>query len=178
MQLSQDGKEVSFHPRVFSVTRWLDQLGKFLDIRLLLIGSMLPDIIDKPVGHIFFREIFSNGRIFSHTLLFMMLFAIPAIVFYVKRKKTWLLALSSGIFAHLILDAMWTNAVTLYWPLYGWKFPRLSEPDILTLWLTGLVKLPVVYIPELIGIFVLAGFFVWLIRRRNLINFLSRSSFL
>ena len=50
----------------------LSSLPAYLDIRLLLIGSLLPDIIDKPVGQLIFRETFSNGRIFSHTLLFLL----------------------------------------------------------------------------------------------------------
>jgi hypothetical protein len=32
-----------------------------LDIRLLLLGSLLPDIIDKPVGIYFFRDTVSSG---------------------------------------------------------------------------------------------------------------------
>jgi hypothetical protein len=36
------------------------------DIRLLILGSLLPDLIDKPLGHIILPE--NNGRIFAHTL--------------------------------------------------------------------------------------------------------------
>ena len=49
---------------------WFILLGRYIDIRLLLVGSLLPDIIDKPIGQYFLVETFSNGRIFSHTLLF------------------------------------------------------------------------------------------------------------
>ena len=52
---------------------WLASLANRIDIRVLLIGSLLPDIIDKPLGYLFFRETFSNVRIFSHTLLFLIL---------------------------------------------------------------------------------------------------------
>ena len=31
-----------------------------IDYRLVVIGSMLPDIIDKPVGSLLFRDIFSK----------------------------------------------------------------------------------------------------------------------
>ena len=43
---------------------------KHLDYRFLLIGSLLPDLIDKPIGGIFFYQTFQNGRIFAHTLCF------------------------------------------------------------------------------------------------------------
>jgi inner membrane protein len=39
-------------------------LSGYLDIRLLLVGSVLPDIIDKPVGLYFFRESLGSGRIY------------------------------------------------------------------------------------------------------------------
>ena len=35
-----------------------------IDLRLLLIGSLLPDIVDKPIGTVLFRSTFENGRIF------------------------------------------------------------------------------------------------------------------
>jgi len=47
----------------------LTLLGRHLDLRFLLMGSLLPDMIDRPIGMSFFRETFSNGRIFCHTLL-------------------------------------------------------------------------------------------------------------
>src|SRR3972149_396130 len=47
-----------------------------LDYRLIVVAAMLPDIIDKPVGQVFFREFFSYGRIFAHTLLFLILISL------------------------------------------------------------------------------------------------------
>jgi len=35
---------------------WLASLGNRIDIRLLLLGSLLPDIIDKPAGQFSFDE--------------------------------------------------------------------------------------------------------------------------
>ena len=40
---------------------WLIDLGHRVDLRLLLIGSLLPDIVDKPVGRFLLGDIFSNG---------------------------------------------------------------------------------------------------------------------
>ncbi len=85
---------------------WFIFLRQYIDIRLLLIGSLLPDIIDKPLGQFFFRETFSSGRIFAHTLLFFVLITLAGYYLYHKRNKTWLLALSFGTFTHLILDQM------------------------------------------------------------------------
>ena len=94
--------------------RWLTFLEK-IDTRLLLIGSLLPDIIDKPLGTFFFRDTFSNGRIFCHTLAFLLLITLVGIYFYRSRGKTWLLVLSLGTFTHLICDQMWLASQTLLW---------------------------------------------------------------
>ena len=61
---------------------WLTYLSIHIDIRVLLIGSLLPDIIDKPVGLLFFSETLSNGRIFCHTLLFFILMTIAGLYLY------------------------------------------------------------------------------------------------
>ena len=108
---------------------WLTYLGGYLDIRLLLVGSLLPDIIDKPVGHFFFKEIFSHGRIFSHTLLFLVLVALVGLYLYLRHNKGWCLVLSFGTFSHLILDQMWRAPQTLFWPLYGFAFDRIELTD-------------------------------------------------
>jgi len=42
-----------------------------VSLAFLALGSMLPDIIDKPLGHIFLASSLGYGRIYSHTLLFL-----------------------------------------------------------------------------------------------------------
>ena len=75
---------------------WLRTLTKYLDIRFLLVGSLLPDIPDRPVGHVFFREKFSNGRMFSHSLLSAMLLGVAGPYVYRRYHKKWLAALAAG----------------------------------------------------------------------------------
>ena len=40
-----------------------------IDYRVVLLGAIISDVIDKPIGRIFFREEFESGRLFGHTLL-------------------------------------------------------------------------------------------------------------
>ena len=94
---------------------WLTYLGSRMDIRLLFVGSLLPDIVDKPVGQFFFRETFSNGRIFCHTLLFLILITLAGLYLYKSRRKTSLLAVSFGAFTHPIFDQLWYAPRTLFW---------------------------------------------------------------
>jgi hypothetical protein len=45
---------------------------KRMDYRLVVIGSLLPDLIDKPIGRILFQNRFESGRVFAHTLAFVL----------------------------------------------------------------------------------------------------------
>ena len=114
---------------------WLDLLAGRIDIRLLLIGSLLPDIIDKPVGLYFFRDTINNGRIYCHTLLFLIVITLIGLGIYRGLKQSWVLALSFGTFMHLILDSMWWTPRTLFWPLYGFSFEKAGLP----LWIEDII---------------------------------------
>ncbi len=153
-------------------------LVKHIDIRVLLIGSLLPDIIDKPLGYIILQGTLSSGRVYCHTMLFFILIVLAGMYLYQRRKKNWLLVLSFGIFTHLIFDQMWLAPHILLWPLYGWSFPQ-GNPDIL-LWmeemLTGLITNPGTYIPEIVGAVVLLIFIWRLIRLKSLARFIIRGS--
>lgn len=144
----------------------LASLVKQIDIRVLLIGSLLPDIVDKPIGLYLFRSTFSTGRIFCHTLLFLILIAIAGIYLYRSRTKVWLLVLSFGTLIHLLLDQMWLVPRTLLWPVYGFHFP----PEDVSEWgrqmLHALRMDPGTYIPEIIGGVILA-WFIWTLARDN-----------
>ncbi len=143
-------------------------LAKRVDCRVLLLGAILPDLIDKPLGVLILGSVFSYGRIFAHTVLFAAaLFALGGFLF-LARGKTWGLALAAGSATHLVLDQMWLTPSVLFWPLLGWSFPRHDT----SLWLLqvfrNLVANPSTYVTETIGIFILLQFLVVLARRRQL----------
>lgn len=148
------------------IVLWLTSLANRIDIRLLLVGSLLPDIIDKPVGLFFFAETLGSGRVFCHTLLFLILINLPGLYLYWTRNKNWLSVLSFGTFTHLILDEMWLTPQTLLWPLYGFSFQKMGHHY----WMQDIV----VYICELVG-GVIVICFVWvLVRRGKLYAFLRK----
>ena len=153
---------------------WLTSLANRIDIRLLLVGSLLPDIIDKPIGQLWLRGTLNNGRIFCHTLLFLLIITLIGVYLYRTRHRNWLLVLSGGVLAHLIFDEMWLTPGTLFWPLYGFAFERLED---LTYWVQGvwyrLFNNPAVYIPELIGAVIIVWFTMALVKRRKVYSFLT-----
>jgi len=152
---------------------WLHALRRYADIRFILVGSLLPDIIDKPVGQVFFRETFSTGRIFSHSLLFVVVLGITGIYLYRRYHKTWLTVLAAGSLMHLVLDTMWQNPQTLLWPFLGFDFKKI----VLTDWVTHTIVTPIttrpaVYVPELVGLTVVVWFAWVLLRRKTIFAFL------
>jgi len=145
-------------------------LPSTLYILAVLAGSMLPDIIDKPVGMVLFRETFSSGRIFSHTLLFLIVLSIAGLVVYKSFGKPWILALCYGCLFHLILDRMWLAPKTLFWPLFGFTFTRSSDVNIgnwINAMINGLVNNPAVLIPEIIGGLLIVALLIWYLVVRN-----------
>ncbi len=121
------------------------------DNKSLILGSLLPDVIDKPVGLVICKNRFSNGRIFSHTLLFPTVLAALGSLLYRRYGKTCGISLSLGAFAHLILDKMWREPATLFWPLFGRRFKRVDTSNWMLNILRGLFTDPAVYKPEIIG---------------------------
>ena len=157
---------VSQNSSSVGIMSWFTSLADHIDIRLLLIGSLLPDIIDKPMGRFFFRETFSNGSIFCHTLLFLIVTTAGGLYLYWSRNKTWLLVLSFGTFMHLILDGMWRTPRTLLWPLYGFSFERIDVNSWIQHMFYILLNEPIVGIPEIAGAGIVI-WFVWLLVHRG-----------
>ncbi|MDD2472246.1 MAG: metal-dependent hydrolase [Dehalococcoidales bacterium] len=142
-----------------------------IDYRMLLIGSMLPDIIDKPLGIYLLADEIGNGRIFAHTLLFLLILIAAGLLLYYYRRNTAVLLLGAGTFAHLALDQMWQNPQTLFWPLFGVVFEQHDTGE----WLPGILETltsnPATYIPEIIGALIVAVFGWHIIRHGNLATF-------
>ena len=151
------------------------RLSRRLDLRILLVGSLLPDIIDKPLGHIFLREYLSSGRTFAHTLLFAVLTTLGGLLIRYRTGKTWMLVLSLGTFIHLILDEMWLSQwrSTIVWPFYGFEFPKAELAGWTENIWHALLHEPAVYIPEIIGGVVIILFLWILVRNGKLTSFLK-----
>ena len=118
-------------------------LAKGLPRRPLLLGTLLPDLIDKPLyyGMLFlFRNLdlaqdltqspgaqlplVHGTRSFGHTALFVLILTFAAIL---KRSRI-LAALSLGVSSHLLIDSFSNEnfhlASSLLWPWGGFDFPH------------------------------------------------------
>jgi inner membrane protein len=154
----------------------LESLADRIDIRFLFLGALLPDIIDKPIGRLLFQETFENGRIFAHTLVFLVVLTLIGLYMYKKGGSLAGLTLSFGVLTHLLLDAMWQLPQTLFWPLYGFSFDKYYT-DLYS-WsgiqhaVEEVLARPVIVLPELIGAMVFMWFLWRLVKTRRLYAFL------
>jgi hypothetical protein len=109
-----------------------------LPFRWILVGTVLPDLIDKPIFFVLSRGFPTDGweagkRGFAHTLVFLSLLAIISRA----KKSPALWALTAGTATHLGLDVISKSTAgrstalgslrVLFWPFAGWSFPTLSH---------------------------------------------------
>jgi hypothetical protein len=130
-----------------------------MDLRLLMLGAILPTLIDAPVGLAFWDR-FHNTRLLAHSLLFgsALMLAVLLATRRGRPRKRWM-PLAVGVLMHLVLDGMWQQPETLWWPFLGWEFTA-------TAWMTAgaylwaMVTDWKVWALEAVGLAYLAALFV------------------
>ena len=104
--------------------------GRFMrwaDMAFLALGSMLPDIIDKPLGLLAFGTP-AAGRTICHTLLFLLV--LGALAVYLKDFRV------ASVFAGVLAHFTWTPCGSRpsscsghCWETFPW--PKISESSII-----------------------------------------------
>ena len=85
------------------------------DYRLLVVGVLLPDLLDAAFG----------GARVAHTLLFSVVLLVAVMLATPLGKpgrrqlRRRLLALPIGTFLHLVLDGVWGEREVFWWPAFG-----------------------------------------------------------
>lgn len=90
------------------------------DHRLVMVGAVLPDLVDLPLG----------GARVAHTLVasVVFMFAVMATTRGRRVARRSLLALPIGTFLHLVFDGIWSNATVFWWPFFGLSFDGAPLP--------------------------------------------------
>lgn len=92
---------------------------------ICILGSILPDIIDKPLGYLIFPQI-GDGRLIAHSLLgLIIIILITGLIF---RSVLMAGAIGLGVMMHQILDGMWNIPVNWFYPILG-PFPVFPQTD-------------------------------------------------
>jgi inner membrane protein len=108
--------------------RWIFRDPK-VDVRFLLLGAILPDLIDLPIGTLFLADRYSTGELWFHSLVLPSIYMALVLVLTRRgqRRRAWM-ALGIGWLLHLVLDATWVNQEVFLWPLFGLEIPASAAP--------------------------------------------------
>jgi membrane-bound metal-dependent hydrolase YbcI (DUF457 family) len=91
---------------------------------VVLVGAILPDLIDKSIGEILLSQSLSNGRLFAHTLLFVVILLLIGVYAYKRNGELKGFILGGAVFIHLCEDRMWLTPETFFYPAFGFAFPQ------------------------------------------------------
>ena len=142
--------------------RWIFQDPK-VDVRFLVLGALLPDLVDIPLGTILLSDQIGAPESIAHTLLAPTLVTVVILLSTRRgrRRRAWM-AMIVAWFLHLLLDGMWTADQVFFWPFLGLEFPAVDD-----FW-GGLVERtlsdPWRWVAEIAGI----AYLSWLWRRLDL----------
>jgi membrane-bound metal-dependent hydrolase YbcI (DUF457 family) len=95
--------------------RWLP-----FDYRFVVVGAVLPDLIDKPLRLLDFGV--PHGHTYAHTLLFSLLVIICGSLIIRRSGDARVLLLGLGSLSHPLVDPVIVYPRTLFWPLFGLDF--------------------------------------------------------
>lgn len=104
-----------------------DRLRDMTLVLPCIFGALLPDLIDKPLGLLVLSESIGSGRIFFHTLLFLLLLLIPGWALLSRHRAPALFAVAIGVASHQVLDLMWEEPKTWFYPFLGQFEPTVQE---------------------------------------------------
>ena len=138
------------------VTVWFVFRDPRFDYRLLVVGSLLPSVVDVWFG----------GARVLHSLTFsVVLLAVVMLATRGRRAlRRTLLGLPLGTLLHLVFTGAWTDTATFWWPFSG-GFDDAALPEADRGWWNVVL--------ELVG----AVLVVWVVRRARLADPANRRRF-
>jgi hypothetical protein len=92
------------------ITVWYVFRDPRFDYRLLIVGSVLPEL-----------DALAGGMRWMHSLAFSVVLLALAMVVSIgrERRRKLLLGLPIGTFLHLVFDGAWATTAVFWWPLTG-----------------------------------------------------------
>jgi hypothetical protein len=108
--------------------RWIFRDPK-VDVRFLLLGALLPDLIDMPIGTLLLAGRYSTGELWFHSMTVATVYmGVVLLTTRRGRRRRAFMAIGIGWLFHLLLDGMWTDQVVFLWPFFGWEIPAGEMP--------------------------------------------------
>ncbi|MCZ6663488.1 MAG: metal-dependent hydrolase [Actinobacteria bacterium] len=137
--------------------RWIFK-DPIVDVRFLLLGAILPDLVDLPIGTVLLAARFSTGELWLHSLLLATIYMTAVLLLTRRgRRRRAYMALGVGWLLHLMLDGLWLSPEILFWPFFGWEIAAGEAPYWPLAWERALSD-PWRWVQEVIGL----GYLTWL----------------
>ncbi len=99
--------------------RWIFRDPK-VDVRFLLFGAILPDLVDLPLGTLILASRYSTGELWFHSLTVAAVYMVAVLLLTRRgRRRRAFMAVGVGWLFHLLVGGMWTNQEVFLWPFFG-----------------------------------------------------------
>jgi hypothetical protein len=96
-------------------------------IIVCIAGSILPDLIDKPLG-LLYPYVLGSGRTVFHSLGSVCIIFIVALLIIRSRNRLLGISVAGAVFLHQVMDEMWSLPSNWLYPLLG-PFQGFMIPD-------------------------------------------------
>jgi hypothetical protein len=108
--------------------RWIFRDPR-VDIRLLALGAVLPDVIDGLIGLVIGDP--TTQRV-GHSLVLPAVAAVAVLLGTRRgRRRRMLMTVVVAWLFHLVLDGVWLREAVFLWPFFGWE---VGQPAAGTIW--------------------------------------------
>ncbi|HZA41818.1 MAG TPA: metal-dependent hydrolase [Actinomycetota bacterium] len=149
---------VLWHMGVAALIVYVTLGRRRIDYRYVLIGAVVPDVLDGLFGIFWFDG--PAGRWISHSLLAVLVVAVVVILGFRGERRLAVFGIAVGWLLHLVGDGMWAAPETFFWPAFGTEFSGApAEP-----YSWDLLKSPLDHLwtwgGEVAGVAVLAWFWI------------------
>ncbi|HJO81563.1 MAG: metal-dependent hydrolase [SAR202 cluster bacterium] len=160
-----------------AASRWTKRrIGQAIDYRVIVVGSMLPDLIDKPLGLWIAPDLVDGSlRSIGHTLIFAIALLIAGAAFWRAERGAGVALFAASSAGHVVLDLTWRTESILLWPFLGWEFGAKypSPSQWASQHLFDALRFFTDY-PELAGFLVIVAFSTRVVYTKNVRRFLLR----
>ncbi len=129
-----------------------------------MAGSIIPDLIDKPLGLVF-PSVLGGGRTVFHTLIIVGIMLL-CIVIFARSASRWLGAgMACAVLLHQVMDEMWILPANWLYPFFG-PFQGHMIPDYIGIYFWNEMSDPSEWMFVIGAVMILALAYPFLVPRR------------
>ena len=125
---------ILWHKGIAALITYVSLGRRRIDYRFILVGAVLPDLVDGVLGLFWFDG--PAGRWVAHSIVAVIVVALAVILFFSGERRLAVFGIAVGWLLHLVADGMWQAPFTFFWPAFGLRFSTSpAEPyswDLLT----------------------------------------------